>query len=438
MKPITYLLLLFIGIQTSFAQDGEVTVGNPICGTSITKTAPARYDYVLEKENSWVTMLYTSAQIGASGKIKALAFFVDCKVGSACNFQTAKNQKIYIKEVDYSELPSATEPDLSTYTLVYSGDITWRRGGTVENSKTQIILDSPFNYGGSKNLAIYFSNENDEPLGSPIGCGSSPAFLWNYSGANTVSYEFYKKGGKTKNGRLDTQLPMLRFYFGDINTDDHSPSAEKSLITANPTSIKANGVASSLITVQLYNKNGSILNHANQRVTLQTTAGKLSSVTDKKNGSYTAYLTSSTLKETATITGTLNGNPITDTEKVRFVKDGSGNPTDPTDPTSPSTPNNGLPKDLVQGFSPDGDGVNDYWEILPNVLSKYPNNELLIFNRQGNKVYEAAPYNNEWNGKSTGKITIGSDRKLPVGPYYFIFNTGENNQIFKGWVYLNY
>ncbi|PKH51212.1 hypothetical protein CXF68_11200 [Tenacibaculum sp. Bg11-29] len=428
MKKITFLFLSFLSI-TIYSQGSDVTIGTPICGSSISKNAPASYDYVLEKENSWVTMLYKASQISGSGKIKGLAFFADCVASKDCNFDTAKNQKIYLKEVDFSEFNSASEPDLSTFTKVYDGDITWRRGkNNIENSKTQITFQNEFNYNGNKNLLIYFSNENNKPLGGFSGCGSSPPFLWNYAGEKTIIYEFFKNGEKNGTGSYSKELPVIRLYFDEINTEDFTPSIEKTLITASPTKITANGVSSSLITVQLYNKNGAILNHSNQTITLNTTAGLLGTITDKNDGSYTAFLTSSTLEETAIITGTLNGIDIIDTEKVEFIKkNGSG-----------GNPNNSNPTSLVQGFSPNGDGTNDTWKILPNVHLTYPNNSLLVFNRLGYKVYEASPYKNDWNGESNGRITISKSSKLPVGSYYFVFNTGKNKQVFKGWLYINY
>lgn len=96
-------------------------------------------------------------------------------------------------------------------------------------------------------------------------------------------------------------------------------------------------------------------------------------------------------------------------------------------------------KKIVNAFSPNGDNINDVWQIIPDLLEKYPNNLLMVFNRHGNKVYEANPYKNDWNAVSNGKILINKDSKLPPGTYYFVLelNNPEKN-IFKGWVYINY
>ncbi len=54
-------------------------------------------------------------------------------------------------------------------------------------------------------------------------------------------------------------------------------------------------------------------------------------------------------------------------------------------------------------FTPNGDGVNDYFEI-PG-LSQFPEHRLTIFNRWGNEIYKSRNYQNNWNGSSLGEGT---------------------------------
>ena len=83
-------------------------------------------------------------------------------------------------------------------------------------------------------------------------------------------------------------------------------------------------------------------------------------------------------------------------------------------------------------FTPNGDDKNDLFEI-PGI-SKFPDNELIIYNRWGNLVYSKSNYNNTWDGssnKNTGK--------LPAGTYYYILKLGDaDNSVFKGYVELMY
>lgn len=71
------------------------------------------------------------------------------------------------------------------------------------------------------------------------------------------------------------------------------------------------------------------------------------------------------------------------------------------------------------GFSPDGDGINEYWEI--DGITNYPNNRVLIYNRWGDLVFEVKGYNNTtkvFRGIANRKRNLGAD-KLPEGTYFF-------------------
>jgi gliding motility-associated-like protein len=87
---------------------------------------------------------------------------------------------------------------------------------------------------------------------------------------------------------------------------------------------------------------------------------------------------------------------------------------------------------ILQGFSPNGDGDNDFF-VIPE-LDKYPNNTLTIINRWGNKVYEASPYRQDWDGKSNSGLTIGKD--LPDGTYFVIVKKGKGEREVTGFIRL--
>ncbi|UKN00093.1 HYR domain-containing protein [Paracrocinitomix mangrovi] len=70
------------------------------------------------------------------------------------------------------------------------------------------------------------------------------------------------------------------------------------------------------------------------------------------------------------------------------------------------------------GLTPNGDGYNDLF-IIEN-LFRYPDNTLTIMNRWGDVVYQAAPYNNDWDGTPNRGIVIYGD-KVPEGSYYYVF-----------------
>lgn len=71
-------------------------------------------------------------------------------------------------------------------------------------------------------------------------------------------------------------------------------------------------------------------------------------------------------------------------------------------------------------ISPDnGDAINNFW-LIENILN-YPQCSVTIYDDKGIMVYDAKPYNNDWDGTYRG-------RPLPDGVYYYIIRCdGEEN-----------
>ena len=88
---------------------------------------------------------------------------------------------------------------------------------------------------------------------------------------------------------------------------------------------------------------------------------------------------------------------------------------------------------IPEGFSPNGDGVNDTFVILG--LDGYPSSRMVIMNRWGNKVFEENPYNNNWDGASSFGFTVGK-KELPTGTYFYILDLGNGQSVLKGFIYL--
>jgi gliding motility-associated-like protein len=69
---------------------------------------------------------------------------------------------------------------------------------------------------------------------------------------------------------------------------------------------------------------------------------------------------------------------------------------------------------IPTGFTPNNDGINDYWEI-DNAMA-YPNMIVQVFNRWGTVVYTSKGYDNatkRFDGYRNG-------RPLPTGTYYYV------------------
>lgn len=73
---------------------------------------------------------------------------------------------------------------------------------------------------------------------------------------------------------------------------------------------------------------------------------------------------------------------------------------------------------IPSGISPNGDGINDEFEIVG--LFKFPDHHLQIFNRWGDLIYDAKPYNNDWHGQTNKGMVLGGDGVVE-GTYFYIF-----------------
>ena len=86
------------------------------------------------------------------------------------------------------------------------------------------------------------------------------------------------------------------------------------------------------------------------------------------------------------------------------------------------------PNDLGQptGFTPNGDGQNDRYHVRG--LDAFDTNQMTVFNRWGNVVYERVNYRNDWTGENmTGE-------PLPNGTYFVIITIPDAGQTLQNYV----
>jgi gliding motility-associated-like protein len=100
---------------------------------------------------------------------------------------------------------------------------------------------------------------------------------------------------------------------------------------------------------------------------------------------------------------------------------------------------NDVPFFIPEAFSPNGDGVNDKFEIKG--IAKYKTIEIKLFNRWGNIVFQSNNYGEEpgrdgfWDGTAKTGIRIGSG-PVPSGTYFYVLKLNGNENI-NGSIYLD-
>src|SRR5262249_29184760 len=96
-------------------------------------------------------------------------------------------------------------------------------------------------------------------------------------------------------------------------------SATTSTLTVGSPTLTADGTSTTTVTVHAKDANGNALSGGGDIVSLSSSHGSLSSVTDNGDGTYTATLTAPTSVSTAAIGGFLDGLPLTASATVDFV-----------------------------------------------------------------------------------------------------------------------
>ena len=78
-------------------------------------------------------------------------------------------------------------------------------------------------------------------------------------------------------------------------------------------------------------------------------------------------------------------------------------------------------------FSPNEDGIHDFWEI--ENIQLYPKALVEVYDRLGKRIYRRRNYINSkdvaFGGKRNGK-------NIPSGVYYYVLDLENEDKVFKG------
>ncbi|WP_377101336.1 PKD domain-containing protein [Mucilaginibacter calamicampi] len=78
---------------------------------------------------------------------------------------------------------------------------------------------------------------------------------------------------------------------------------------------------------------------------------------------------------------------------------------------------------MPNAFTPNGDGINDIWEI--KYLDSYPGCTVNVFNRYGQKVFSSIGYSTPWDGRA-------NNGNLTPGVYYYIIDPKNGRKAMSG------
>jgi gliding motility-associated-like protein len=86
-----------------------------------------------------------------------------------------------------------------------------------------------------------------------------------------------------------------------------------------------------------------------------------------------------------------------------------------------------------QGFSPNGDGINDYFVCSLDNSDTYTLN---VFDRSGQVHYRSSDYKNDWDGTASTGAHAGN--KVPAGTYFYSLSAKNTGQTATGFVVVKY
>jgi gliding motility-associated-like protein len=78
--------------------------------------------------------------------------------------------------------------------------------------------------------------------------------------------------------------------------------------------------------------------------------------------------------------------------------------------------------DIPTAFTPNGDNVNDTWEITPLQQHESTTIKLKIYNRQGLFLFESDSFTKRWDGRFNGEV-------LPADSYFFTIEIANGGRV---------
>lgn len=230
-------------------------------------------------------------------------------------------------------LTAPTTTGTATISAILDGDpvtdtatVNFIAGPADESTSTLSVASTTLNANGtdSTTITIQTRDSNNNALssgGDLIVFASSNGSLSNQMDLGDGRYQARLTAptnigsatvSATLNGQPMSDTETVTFVAGPAN-------ATNTTLGANLSTIVADALTRSTITVQAIDATGNNLSTGGDTIVLASSAGSLGPVTDNNDGTYSAILTSSSTAQTAVITGTLNSQTLANSVSVSFV-----------------------------------------------------------------------------------------------------------------------
>ena len=377
-----------ITVQTKDAQGNNLTSGNQTI--TLTANGSGIVGNVINNGDGTysATISNTSAErVTISGKLDTVAI-------------TDTSEAIFV-----TGIASATNSVLSVSDITVIADGT---SNIIISLQTQDAQNNNLSTGGDQ-VSFTTTGVANISVVSDNGDGTYTATITSVK-AEPVTIE------ATLNGSSLSSPSLLTFIPGPA-------SATHTTISTSPTSIVADGSTLSTITVQTKDAQGNNLTSGNQTITLTANgSGIIGNVIDNGDGTYSATVTN-TVEEPISISGTVNGQPIVNTETIQFVA-GSADASQTTLVTNLATlPADGTSIATITVQTKDAQGNNLSSGGAPVILSQDGNATLSALTDNNDGTYSATIINTEGEVVTIKGTLNGSDITSSVEVSFSAINT---------------
>ena len=342
--------VITVTAKASQAVDGDQTVDLGVSGTGITGT-----DYTLS--NTAITILDGATtgtvtftiQDDADIEGDEAATLTISNPSAGVILGTTTTQNVTITDNDFPTVELSVSANAGTEAAQTVITVTATTSQTVDGDQT---VDLGVSGAGITNTDYTLSNAT---ITIPDGATTGIVTFTiqddaDIEGDETATLTINNPAAGLTLGATTTQSISI------IDNDKVEPDLINTTITASPTSLVADGVTTSVITVQLIDSDGNALMTSRGIVTLNVTGNALlTPVSDNGDGTYTAGLTN-TVAEMVTVTGQWDGLNISTEVEVEFTPDNTDTDGDGVYDRLEDLNGNG---DLEDDDT-DGDGIPNY------------------------------------------------------------------------------
>jgi len=319
---------------------GLATISATINGDLILETAQTTFIEPLDSTSTTLSLSGNSAVVDTSTTVTVQAIntsggnfplggdavTVNTTLGSV-SAVTDNADGTYTATVTHSVTGTASiSATMNSTPASNTGSLTFLPGAASDATSTLSVASSTATTDDSVIVSVQLKDSN----GNDLTAGGESVVITTSAGILTATTDVGDGTYTASLGNTSTSVSTITASLNSVTlSDSDTVSFSPGAATSTTSSLSVNDTTpttddSVTVTIQAIDSNGNPLTSGGETVVIMTSAGSVTATTDVGDGSYTAVLTNSSTGSTS-VTATLNGTTLTDTQAVTFSV-GDANP----------------------------------------------------------------------------------------------------------------